>query len=411
MKRLRLLLLLGVWGAVLAVGLAGVELYARKAQGYLLWSPPLQKRQPYFFELDRLKVYNRKFYEERRRYFVDWPIPLELFDADKPTPRYLFKPNLRMAWHGTRLEPAKPGEEVFRSTNSWGFRGPEFSIEKPAGVIRIVCLGASTTEGSHGDLETYPHFLQQELTRMFVGQKIEVLNAGYHGQLLEDLLEILRQRVLPVKPDLVIFYEASNNIIWNEFSRGDLSCHAASCASKIYSGIDALLRRHSALYVLVAKRFGWAGHLVRPMWHEFDDTSPKPAAVRYKDVLRQIVRETLDSGSRIVLSTFVTLAHEGLTVRYEDNPLVFDYLHKTLYPFSPGEIQRVYEYYNQRAREIATEHRVLLVDMAREFPRDSGYFPFDVIHFSPAGNKVLAGILARHLRDGVLPELMTRDAR
>src|SRR5262249_55658325 len=121
--------------------------------------------------------------------------------------RYLFKPNLRMALRGGRFAPARQGERVYWSSNSWRFRGPEFPIEKLQGTIRIVCLGASTTEGSQADDETYPYYLQELLRAMFHGRRIEVINAGHHGQTATDLLAIFRQRVLPLRPDVVIWYE------------------------------------------------------------------------------------------------------------------------------------------------------------------------------------------------------------
>ncbi len=401
-----------VWLTVLVVGLFGAELFARAAQGYLLWSPQLQKRQTYFIEADRLKVYNRRFYEQRREYFRDWPIPLEFFDADKPAPKYLFRPNLKMVlrWGGG-LSPARPWEGVFWSSNSWGFRGPEFSVKKPEGVIRIVSLGASTTEGSQRDYETYPHFLQQELDRIFPAQKIEVINAGHQAQGIDDLLEILRQRVLPLKPDIVIFYEVANNIGWNEFLRTPLPCNVGACASMIYSGVHGLLRKHSALFMLIAPRLRWANHIPPPWPHEFDESSPKRNAEHYREALRAIVRETLDHGSRIVLSSFVTLAHEGLRVPYDYNFQVFQDLHRRWYPFTPGELERIYDYYNRAVRDVAKEFLVPLVDAANEFPRDPKYFPFDIIHFSPEGNRILASIFARHLGDELLRNHLLRGSR
>jgi len=392
-----------VWASVLVVGLFGVELYARSSQRYLLWSFPLRSRQPYFTEPDRLKVYNRRFYEERREVFQDWPIPLELFDADKPQPKYLFKPNLRMVlrWGGT-LSPARPWEGVHWSSNSWGFRGPEFSVKKPAGTVRIVCLGASTTEGSQRDNETYPHFLQQALDRLFPTRKIEVINAGHQAQDVVDLLEILRQRVLPLKPDIVLFYEVANNIGWGEFVPTPLPCQIGGCAPMTYSRLHGFLRAHSALFTFLAPRLGVAIDIPPPWPHQFDDTSPKQNAERYRAALRSIVRETRESGSRIVLSSYVTLAHDGLKVSFDDNVPVFEDLHRRYYPLTPGEIGRIYDYYNRVVRDVAREFEVPFVDAAREFPRDLKYFPFDIIHFSPEGNRVLAGIFARHLSDMVL---------
>ena len=106
-----------VWVGILIVGVIGVELYARYTQGYLLWHWSLRP-VTYAVNLDRLKIWNRKFYEQHRDHFAQWPIQLEFFDADSPTPQYLFKPNLRMTDHNGRFVPAAPGERVVWSSNS-----------------------------------------------------------------------------------------------------------------------------------------------------------------------------------------------------------------------------------------------------------------------------------------------------
>jgi lysophospholipase L1-like esterase len=396
-------LTVAVWLTVLAVGFAGMELYARRVQDFDLWSVPLRNVHPYYFVLDRLKVYNRKFYEARRYFFQGWPIPLELFEADKPTPRYLFKPNLRMAEENSDLVPARPGQKVHWSSNSWGLRGAEFPIQKPAGVFRIVALGGSTTEGSQGDLETYPYFLEKELRQMIPGRRIEVINAGHHGQDNDDLVEILRRKVLPLKPDIVIFNEVSNNIHWQDFVRERLPCYLGSCWSEAYPWWYSGLHRRYGLFRFLTARFNWArrfnqaGDRPPPMHHVFDDASSKPGTIEFTKRLREITRETLDSGARLVLLTYVTIAHEGLTVRYEDNPGMFYDLYKKWHPYSPGEIERIYAHYNREVKKVAKEFGVPLIDMAREFPRDVKYFPFDIVHFSPEGNQIFAKILARHL--------------
>lgn len=105
--RLRRILTVGlVWIGILIVGMIGVELYARYTQGYLLWHRTLQP--PYFLiNLDRLKIWNRKFYEQHRDHFAQWPIKLEFFDADSLTQS--------MQDPGGRLEGVRMGLAGYRA--------------------------------------------------------------------------------------------------------------------------------------------------------------------------------------------------------------------------------------------------------------------------------------------------------
>lgn len=401
-RRTRVLALLVVWMVVLGAGLLTGELYARRVGLYERWSWPLRKIP--FSARDNLKVWNRRFYEQRAKSFREWPIPLELFDANGPQPRYLFKPNLRMALHGSRLEPAREGEKIYWSSNSWGFRGSEFSVAKRSGVWRIVCLGASTTEGMADDETTYPHFLQQALNRRFPDRQIEVINAGHHAQNIDDLLELLRQKVLPLKPDIILFYEAANNIQWSEFIGSPARDCLGDCWLKPYPGWYGALYHRSALFQLLTDHLG-LNERQSPMAHTFDDNLPKNSATHYREVLREIGAEAQAHGSVIVLSSFITLARADLTVSPAANPPLFHEIYKNLYPFTPAEVARVYQLFNQQSAAVAHELNAPYADMAASYPRDPQYFSLDYIHFSPAGNRLRADMFAEFLAREVIPKI------
>jgi lysophospholipase L1-like esterase len=360
-------------------------------------APRLAGKHPYFFEGDRLKVWNRAFYESRRDMFENWPIALEFFDSDRPTPRYLFTPNLRMTSRHSRFEPAQPGDEVVWSSNSWGLRGKEFSVEKPAGTLRIVCLGASTTEGSQADGETYPVALEKELQSRFAGHAVEVINAGHHGQTVADLVEVWRMKIAPLKPDLIVFYEANNDIRTIEY----YDAAPKNLTARLTSG---LLRR-SVLLSMARQRL----HLPPPpVVRIFRAEGDKPSALQYRERLRILAEETRRQGTQLVLVSFVTLAHEGLEVSREDNAQVHEAFRTLLAPLSPGEIEKVYRHVNDQARAVAQEFGLPFLDVAQEFPKDLRYFPFDFMHLSPEGNALLARLIAEGLTREVLE---VRDGR
>ena len=107
------------------------------------------------------------------------------------------------------------GAKIHIKINSLGFRGPEFSRTKPPNTFRIVCLGASTTfaaEASSNEA-TWPYLLQQRLQAANPNRRIEVINAAVSGYVASDSLQNLRHRVLPLDPDLVLYYEANNEIV------------------------------------------------------------------------------------------------------------------------------------------------------------------------------------------------------
>ena len=113
----------------------------------------------------------------------------------------------------------RPGFEVTSGTiaikiNGQGFRGGEISPVKPADTVRIVCVGASTTFSAEvsSNQATWPAQLQNLLEREFPGVAIEVVNAGIPGAVATESLKNLERRVVPLTPDIVVFYEANNDL-------------------------------------------------------------------------------------------------------------------------------------------------------------------------------------------------------
>lgn len=111
---------------------------------------------------------------------------------------------LRIPQPGYQVKAAK----VAFTINSLGFRGEEITLEKPPNTLRIACVGASTTfcgEVSSNEA-TWPHQLQERLQALYPDVRIQVINAGIPGYVASLSLKNLRLRVLPLQPDLVIYF-------------------------------------------------------------------------------------------------------------------------------------------------------------------------------------------------------------
>ena len=150
-----------------------------------------------------------------------------------------------------------PGYEVHGSNihikiNSLGFRGDEFTREKPARTVRIACLGASTTFGAEASSNhtTWPHRLQEKLQAAYPDVKIEVINAAVGGYVASDNLKVLRHRVLPLDPDLVIYYEANNEIVKDT---QELAAREGLATNSGPSPMVARLARYSLMFDLAYK--------------------------------------------------------------------------------------------------------------------------------------------------------------
>lgn len=121
---------------------------------------------------------------------------------------------------GWRLQPnTRIWDEAHSITiNSHGFRGPETSLEKPAGTFRIVLLGDSSVFGHGvGDAQTLSSQLQRRLREEVVQPPVEVLNFGTAGYSTVQSILLMEQGGFDFEPDLVVVAS-----LWSDCVRANL---------------------------------------------------------------------------------------------------------------------------------------------------------------------------------------------
>jgi len=100
------------------------------------------------------------------------------------------------------------------STNSEGFRGPEFSKDKPDNTYRIIAVGGSTMIGSgaSSDETTKPGILQKIFDLDDSVKRIEVINAAFFGANSKTEFNFISQKLVNYQPDLLIIYDGLNDL-------------------------------------------------------------------------------------------------------------------------------------------------------------------------------------------------------
>jgi len=111
--------------------------------------------------------------------------------------------------------PAQRHDAGPLTTNAYGFRGPPVPFQRQPKTIRIAFIGASTTVSSHFFLPySYPEFVGNWLTcgppSKSSTSGSRVLNAGRESITSTDNVNVVREEVLPLKPDLLVYYEGAN---------------------------------------------------------------------------------------------------------------------------------------------------------------------------------------------------------
>jgi hypothetical protein len=97
--------------------------------------------------------------------------------------------------------------------NAQGYRGADFSLDKPARTFRIVLLGDSFTFGEGTpEAQIYPTLLAAELAaRRIDGRRVEVVNLGVPGDDLGDALVTYQGFARRLHPDWVVLQWNTND--------------------------------------------------------------------------------------------------------------------------------------------------------------------------------------------------------
>ncbi|MBI3820737.1 MAG: hypothetical protein HY286_18765 [Planctomycetes bacterium] len=121
----------------------------------------------------------------------------------------LYQPHHHLSYE---IAPNAPSMLMRGPHNSLGFRGPELEARK-SDVFRIICIGGSTTYGTRNvnESECWPRILESMLSAR--GIAVEVINAGVPAYTSAECLQLLREKALPLDPDLVILYMGANDIM------------------------------------------------------------------------------------------------------------------------------------------------------------------------------------------------------
>jgi lysophospholipase L1-like esterase len=179
-------------------------------------------------------------------------------DSDFPGLRYVLRPDAEgvQEFGSDPRGYFDPGARLTYRVNSLGFRGPETTRAKPAGVFRIVALGDSILFGTGvRDEDLLASVLQRRLEAD--GRRCEVLNLGVFGYDTFEESILFRRLGLGLDPDLALFVFVLNDTnavggrAFEAFNEtGERS--PLRRASVLWDHLAARLSRRSALAQLVA---------------------------------------------------------------------------------------------------------------------------------------------------------------
>jgi lysophospholipase L1-like esterase len=287
--------------------------------------------------------------------------------------------------------PAYRSSDGLNRHNSLGFRGAEFPVEKPPGVYRVVCIGGSSTYDNdvRDDSLTWTAQLERILREDYRRPEIHVINAGYGGYTTWESVNNLQFRVLDLEPDLVIIYNATNDVkarlVPPEAYRRDNTARRRAWRQ------DLRWWDHSLFLHYLGVRWGFSqrSHLAdwvnvpkREENESFETLAANPP-IYFRANLESMVAIARQHGAEVLLTSWAWSPH------------LDDYASEALF-------QQGFREHNEVSRRVALENDVPFYDFAAEMPQDPEYWS-DGRHSSEKGARRKAELFAAFLDARVLP--------
>jgi lysophospholipase L1-like esterase len=279
-------------------------------------------------------------------------------------------------------------------SNADGFCDRDWAASKPPGVIRVACLGGSTTQdGCMVDRNnTYASYLSRMMNRRLEAE-VEVLNFGVNGWTSAESLVNYALVVSRYQPDVVVIHHAVNDVwprLYPDY-RSDYTHYRVPWEDAQISSWDKNLIAWSRLWAAVRIQ---DRNLVGIRERVIRREAGQPVELN-----RELSSQTID-GYRGNLQRLCRLvkADGGVPV-----------LMTMPYSVEAGGIGRPWlellgigtEEHNEIIRGVAYEEGALLADAAFAFQSDpeehDGFF-IDYVHLRPGGNRVKALLIADALQ-------------
>jgi hypothetical protein len=400
---------------------------------------------------DMFKAWNAKFVGDpcRNDYLCGAPGHLFVYDPfdGEHRPPYRFMP-----------DSTSP---IGLVTNDYGFRGPPVPFARARRTIRIAFIGASTTVGSHHFPYSYPEFIGNWLNLWAASRKLdlkfEVLNAGRESITSSDNVVVMRDEVLPLRPDLVVYYEGANQFDLQTLVPGPFEANnhlladgepcpvqpassaAPSSPPPPAAGLLERLVRNSALVqrvqaLLSARELPSGGG--EPPKEQSKIAWPKAVDERDPEISGQEARTELpvnlgtilddldtirssaeQSGAELVIASFLWLVKDGMVLNPIRHRAILDHLRGNYPTFRWRDIERLATFQNRVFAKYAELNKLAFIDVAHQLPFDPDLF-IDAIHNTYTGERLrawiflqgLVPIVESHLKSGAWPRTLPASA-
>lgn len=305
----------------------------------------------------------------------------------------------------------KLDQVVVHQRNSLGFRGPE----PPANFaqdLTIVTVGGSTTECFDlAEDKTWPHDLGVKLKRDFT--RVWLDNAGLSGNSTFGHYILMQDYLVKLHPKVVLFLVGINDVGIRGERDFDERIHGVNFRSLERFLASTAVHSELATAAVNLYRFYFPKSTMINNQNDPQETDLRklPPFTVSAEAQAAIIKDHQDH----YLGPYKKRLEKLITICREHNimpvlltqPVLYgniidpttgvDLGHKFVAKDMNGATAwEVLELYNDVTRQVGRELGVLVIDLAREMPKDSRYY-YDLMHYTNAGADKLADLIAAQL--------------
>jgi len=302
------------------------------------------------------------------------------------------------------LERKEGGAETLKK-----FRVDENGFIQPSRIhddpdMNIFFIGGSTTECATVKEESRFPYLTGRLLEEGLNKRINSYNSGVAGNNSMHSINILLNKIIPMKPDVVIMMHNINDmaILWHEDTYWNQSNTRSLIVEQVRAPVtfmDSTVKRilpHLFLKLSVVSEA--ISKKVSPgQFDEFARTRRNRKTLNKDYGVKEFHQnlETFISICRIRGIVPVLMTQEN---RIKKEPDEFIRKQVAHYGIEYSVFLEIYESFNEVIREVGQKAGVLVIDLANKIPQEEQYIT-DFVHFNNAGSELAAEIITRRLVD------------
>jgi lysophospholipase L1-like esterase len=295
-------------------------------------------------------------------------------------------------------------------TDANGFMLPYNRYEKPD--LTVVFLGGSTVACIYVDEDQrYPSLVGQLLEQK-TGKKITSINSGVGGNNSLHSIDILLNKIIPMKPGVVVMMHNINDLvalIYDKTYWGKNPTRQPIVNFYFYKNLTGL----KALSTLARDMYIPNLHAAtRILSHKISgkkvkDADDEFAYIRGKKLVIDAVAITDEF--KMNLQTFINICRARRITpvlmtqfnRYKPNPdpkvMAAMQGFESDSGISVSEFTALYAKFNEAIREVGKQNGVQVIDLAHLIPQDSKYI-YDVVHLNTKGSQLAAQLISDQLK-------------